>query len=174
MSFNLDEVKLDGYFEVVVNTHNPGTGGEQDADSDPTYRVYEEGNDTVLKTGTLSKRDDANTVGCYYARFQVQAVDGFEAGKRYFVRTRGVVNTVAGVTVHHFKVVAELSVDQLDQLVKLGEADLYVETTTTPWELHWREKGTVNVIQKKKLYQSDGSTPVTSANHLIGGQVHTT
>ncbi len=106
MSYFIGEIPIDGYVEFHQNTHNPATGAEADADALPTYRIYEENNDTVISNGNLAKRDDANTLGYYYARVQCTTGAGYEAGKLYFIRVRGVVGAVAGSTVHCFRCVA--------------------------------------------------------------------
>ena len=54
-------------------------------------------------------------------------------------------------------------------LLDRSEADLFVNTATSPWELQWREKGTTNVLFKKALYEADG-TAITTAAQLIGRQ----
>lgn len=92
-------VQIDGYWEVQFGTTRFDTGAATDADATPTYRVYEEGNDTVIASGDCAKRDDANTAGYYYARAQVTTAAGFEVGKRYFVRVAATVNSVAAADV---------------------------------------------------------------------------
>lgn len=91
--------KIDQYFEFTFNTQRFDTGAATDADSLPTYRVYEENNDTVLSTGDAAKRDDANTTGYYYVRAQCTAAAGYEVGKTYEVRVAATVNSVAGAGV---------------------------------------------------------------------------
>jgi hypothetical protein len=85
---------IDGTKTVYLNTHLPSTAAEGDADSLPTYRVYEEITDTTILTGTMAKLDDANTVGLYAARIALTAANGFEAGKEYGVRMRAIVETI--------------------------------------------------------------------------------
>jgi hypothetical protein len=103
----LGSVAINDYIEWEVNTHDPtADGAESDADALPTYRIYEENNNTVLLSGNLAKRDDANTLGYYYARIQATSVSGFEVGKRYYIRTRAVVTAIAGSKVDTFLCVA--------------------------------------------------------------------
>jgi hypothetical protein len=59
----------------------------------------------------------------------------------------------------------------LTNVKKILEADTYVDTTTTPWTLEYREKGTATVIHKKSLYQVTGAN-VTSSNQPVGRQTH--
>ena len=91
--------KIDQYFEFTFNTQRFDTGAATDADATPTWRVYEENNDTVIANDDCAKRDDANTTGYYYARGQCTAAAGYEAGKTYEVRVAATVNSVAGSAV---------------------------------------------------------------------------
>lgn len=91
--------KIDQYFEFTFNTQRFDTGAATDADSTPTYRVYEENNDTVIDSGNCSKRDDSNTTGYYYVRAQCTTALGYEVGKTYEVRIAATVNSVAGAGV---------------------------------------------------------------------------
>ena len=54
----------------------------------------------------------------------------------------------------------------------LLDADLYVDTTSEPWELQYRERGTSTIIMKKKLYQVTGDN-VTKVSQAVGRQIHT-
>jgi len=100
------EYQLNAYFEYHFNTQNPGTGNDSDADSLPTYRVYEDGEDTSLATGTAAKRDDANTTGYYTVRAQIVAATGYEVGKGYNVRVQTIVGGVTrSMVVGQFRVV---------------------------------------------------------------------
>lgn len=79
----------------TINTHSVLTGEQSDADSDPTYRVYEDETGTPILTGVMTKLDDAATLGFYSERIQLTAANGFEVGKSYTIR---IVATVASVT----------------------------------------------------------------------------
>lgn len=91
--------KLSGYWEFTFQTQRFDTGVATDADSTPTYRVYEENNDAVVESGNCAKRDDANTTGYYYCRSQVLSSVGYEVGKTYEVRVEATVNGVSGAAV---------------------------------------------------------------------------
>jgi len=105
--------KLDQYWELHVNTRNY-TSSAADADSLPTYRVYEEDNDTVIDSGNFAKRDDANTLGYYYARAQITAALGYEVGKTYYVRAAATVNSVSDAEpIGYFTVVPDTVWDAL-------------------------------------------------------------
>lgn len=73
------------------------TGAHVDADSVPTYQVYEQGGTTAIASlPAAAKRDDANTTGYYEAVVPLTTALGFEAGKTYNVRKLAVIG---GVTV---------------------------------------------------------------------------
>lgn len=78
-----------------ICTHNPDTGALTDADSAPTYRVYEDETATPILTGTMAKLDDANTLGFYTELLACTLANGFEANKTYTIYVEA---TVAGVT----------------------------------------------------------------------------
>jgi hypothetical protein len=54
----------------------------------------------------------------------------------------------------------------LDWLSDVGEGDIFIDTTATPWRLEIRVKGTETALITKELRQVDG-TAVTSASHLV-------
>lgn len=89
-SVPLDEVV---HFDVI--TSNPSTGAVSDADSTPTFDVYEEATDTgMLGATNLTKR--TSLTGNYRGTFTASAANGFEVGKWYNVIASATVNSVAG------------------------------------------------------------------------------
>jgi hypothetical protein len=85
----LDEVVV---FDVV--THEPSTGAISDADSTPTYSVFEETTDTpILSAQNFTKR--TGLTGNYRGSFTASTANGFEVGKWYSVIATA---TVDGVT----------------------------------------------------------------------------
>jgi hypothetical protein len=95
----IDEVV---HFDVVTST--PATGAAVDADSAPTFDVFEEGTDTpILDDQTMTKR--TSLTGNYRGSFTASAANGFEAGKWYSVVVSAVVGGVTGKCVaQHFRV----------------------------------------------------------------------
>lgn len=82
-------------FDVI--TSNPTTGAVSDADSTPTFAVYEEVTDTDIGVGgNLTKR--TSLTGNYRGQFTASSANGFEAGKFYNVICSATVNSVAGKT----------------------------------------------------------------------------
>jgi hypothetical protein len=85
-----------------INTHD-ATGAVTDADSTPTYAVYEEDNDTPIVTGNFTKR--TSLTGEYRASFTASAGNGFEAGKCYSVKAFATVDGIsAKATIMWFRV----------------------------------------------------------------------
>src|SRR5262245_53623492 len=105
MDVPLDEVV---YFDAV--THNPTTGAVSDADSTPSFEVFEESTDTDIGVGgNLTKR--TSKTGNYRGSFTASAANGFEVGKWYSVIGSATVNAVAGKGVlHKFRIVAAESI----------------------------------------------------------------
>lgn len=88
------------YFEAQTQ----GSSGPVDADSAPTYRVYEQGVTAPLLTGSMSLLDSTNTDGFYSANIALTAANGFERGKSYYIRKYGVVSTQPGAKVDTFRI----------------------------------------------------------------------
>lgn len=101
MDIPLDEVV---YFDCIVST--PATGAAVDADSTPTFAVYEEATDTDIGVGgNLTKR--TSLTGNYRGSFTASTANGFEAGKWYSVIASAVVGGVTGkVVARSFRIVA--------------------------------------------------------------------
>jgi hypothetical protein len=111
------------HFDVV--THNPSTGAVSDADSTPTFDVFEEATDTpILDDQNFTKR--TSLTGNYRGTFTASAANGFEAGKWYVVVASATVNSVAGKTVAmHFRVAPaenQAGVPKVDVTHALGTA----------------------------------------------------
>ena len=70
--------KIDDYLTFTCNTHTVTTGAATDADSVPTYRVYEDETGTPILTGSTALLDSVNTIGFYSERIQLTALNDFE------------------------------------------------------------------------------------------------
>lgn len=100
MDIPLDEVVL---LEVI--TSSPSTGAASDADSTPSYEVFEEITDTAILSGSFTKR--TSKTGDYRAQITLSAANGFEAGKWYSAVASATVSSVAAKCVaKHFRVIA--------------------------------------------------------------------
>lgn len=99
MDIPLDEVV---HFFVITRSLS---GGVSDADSEPTFEVFEEATDTAILSGTTTKR--TGKTGSYRGTSTLSAANGYEVGKWYQVT---ITATVGGVTekldVKTFRVVA--------------------------------------------------------------------
>ena len=100
--------KIDDYLTFCCNTHDPDTGVATDADSVPTYRVYEDETGTPILTGSMAFLDAANTTGFYSERIQLTTANGFEKGKCYTVYIAATVDSDPGTTHHNFQIEAEV------------------------------------------------------------------
>lgn len=95
-----------GPWELTFQTQNAG-GTAVDADALPLFRVYAQGNDTVIVAGTAAKKDDANTTGYYAASGTAGTASGYAVGTWYDVRVAGTVSgTAAAGVIGSFLVVA--------------------------------------------------------------------
>jgi len=96
----IDEVV---YFDAITST--PSTSAAVDADSAPTFAVYEEATDTaILDAQTMTKR--TALTGNYRGTVTASAANGFEAGKWYSVVATGIVGGVTGkCVVKNFRIV---------------------------------------------------------------------
>lgn len=99
--------KIDDLLTFTVNTHTTA-GVATDADSAPSYRVYEDETATPLLTGTMATLDAANTDGHYSEQITLSAANGFEKGKCYAIRIQATVSGVTGATVRNFQIEAEV------------------------------------------------------------------
>ena len=86
-----------------ICTHDPDTGILTDADSAPSYRVYEDETSTPILTGTMSKLDDVNTTGLYTEAIACTADNGFEVGKTYTIYIEATVDSDTGGICYGFQ-----------------------------------------------------------------------
>lgn len=73
---------------------NANTGAVVDADSTPTWEVFEDDNDTPILTGNATKR--TSKTGDYRVTFTASAANGFENGKYYNLVASATVATIVG------------------------------------------------------------------------------
>lgn len=106
--------KIDDLLTFAVNTHNASTGAQTDADSAPSYRVYEDETGTPILTGTMALLDDTNTTGFYSEQITLSTANGFEKGKTYNIRIAATVAGITGSAVRTFQVEAEVDANRLN------------------------------------------------------------
>lgn len=111
---HLGSWKIDDNLTFPCNTHSPTTGAGTDADSVPSYRVYEDETGTPLLTGSMAKLDDDNTIGFYTEQIALSAANGFEKGKSYTIYVSATVSSVTGTMSHSFQIEAEVDANRLN------------------------------------------------------------
>jgi len=100
------EVIISKNLTFSITTHDPDTGVVTDADSAPTYRVYEDETSTAITNGTMTKLDDANTTGFYSEQLSCTADNGYEANKTYTIYIEATVDSDKGAISYGFTAVA--------------------------------------------------------------------
>ena len=103
------ECEIGDNLTFSICTHDPDTGVLTDADSAPSYRVYEDETATAILTGSLAKLDDSNTTGFYTETIAVTTANGFENGKTYTVYIEATVDSDTGGIAYAFKATDYLS-----------------------------------------------------------------
>lgn len=88
-----------------VCTHDPDTGVLTDADSVPTYRIYEDETSTPVLNDVMAKLDDANTTGFYTETITCSIANGFENNKSYTIYIEATVGGDTGGICYGFKAV---------------------------------------------------------------------
>lgn len=112
--------KLDDQITFTVTTHSPTNGSGQDADSVPTYHVYEDETSTPLVTGSMALLNGSNTIGFYSEQFQPTIALGFEKGKSYNIYIQAVVGSVTGTITRNFQIEAEVDANTVSVPVTAG------------------------------------------------------
>jgi len=103
------EVTLGNNLTFSICTHDPDTGILTDADSAPTYRVYEDETATAILTGTMTVLDTSNTTGFYTELIACSVANGFETGKSYTIYIEATVDSDKGGIAYSFGVVGTTS-----------------------------------------------------------------
>jgi hypothetical protein len=100
------EVAIGDNLTFTVTTHSPTPpGAAADADSPPTYRVYEAETGTPIITGSMAKLDDADTTGFYSESIECSSANGFEDGKSYTIYVEAVMDAATFATSYGFRAV---------------------------------------------------------------------
>lgn len=100
---------IDDNLTFYATTSRFDTGNGTDADSAPTYRVYEEETATPLLTGSMALLDSSNTAGFYSEQIALTTANGFERSKCYAIYLAGTVNSVNGVDCRVFQIGAKVN-----------------------------------------------------------------
>jgi hypothetical protein len=100
---HLGSWKIDDVITFHAQTTS-AAGAVTDADSAPTYRIYEDETGTPIVTGTMALLDSSNTDGWYSEQITLSAANGFEKGKSYAIRMLAPVGGVSSATYHTFQI----------------------------------------------------------------------
>lgn len=102
------EVTIGDTLVFSICTHDPDTGILTDADSAPSYRVYEDEGTIALLTGTMNEMIDAGgaglTTGFYTGSITCSAGNGFEQNKTYTIYIEATVDSDTGGIAYSFKI----------------------------------------------------------------------
>src|SRR3972149_6324440 len=98
--------KVDDLYTFTLSVN--GSSGAVDADSVPSYRVYEDETGTAILTGSMTKLDDANTTGYYSEQLILSAANGLEKGKSYNIIMCAAVSSITHCATESFQVEAEV------------------------------------------------------------------
>ena len=148
---------INDYITFYINTHNTSTGAASDADSAPTYRIYEDETGTAIVTGSMSLLDDSNTTGFYSERIQLLSSTGYEKGKSYVIYISATVNSITGTTNHTFQIQA--NVDSKTVSDKTGYS---ITGTVTVGTNNDKTGYTVSTVQDKTGYSLSVTPPTAS------------
>ncbi len=121
--------KIDDNLTFVANTHRFDTGAATDADSAPSYYVYEDETTTALLSGSMAKLDDTNTTGFYSEQIALTAANGFEKGKSYSIYISATVNSITGTTNHTFQIEAEVDANTVSPTVNADVVSISGDST---------------------------------------------
>ena len=146
--------KIDDDIVFYANTHRFDTGAATDADSPPSYRVYEMETSTPILTGSMALLDGSNTAGFYSEQITLSAANGFEKGKSYAIYIQATVNSVIAATHHTLQIEAEVDANRLNW------ANIDGPTTT------------VDLSGTTVKTATDIATQITALNNLSAAQVN--
>ncbi len=127
----LGKWEIDDALTFTVTTHDATTGVSTDADSVPSYRVYEDETGTAILTGSMAKLDDANTTGFYSEAITLSSANGFEVGKSYSIIISATVDSNTGATNRSFQVQAAVATAAALATVDSNVDAILVDTGTT-------------------------------------------
>lgn len=97
-----------------ITTHDPDTGQSANVSATPTYRIYEDVNETAISNGIMddgtgagqNEFDDGNTTGHYLKLIACTIVNGYEVNKNYTIYVSATVDSDPGAISFTFKVIA--------------------------------------------------------------------
>jgi len=93
-------------------------GAFVDADSLPTYDIYEGDDEDTILSGTMPKFDDDNTTGLYAKTIEISEANGFEQYKSYTINIETTVNGASVAQTYSF------IVGGTEYIVNIDKSDL--------------------------------------------------
>jgi len=89
-----------------ITTRSSTTGAPADADTAPSYSIYEDETNTAILTGTMTKPDALKT-GFYTEQIAVSTANGFEIYKTYTVLVEATVSGILGNKTFNFVCISQ-------------------------------------------------------------------
>lgn len=152
--------KINDNLTFTVVTHTPATGAVTDADSPPTYRVYEDETGAAILNGSMTKLDDANTTGHYSEQIALSAGNGLEKGKSYNIYIEATVGGIAGATTKSFQIEAEVDANIVSD--KTG----YALAVTPPTAVQNRQEMDNNSTQLTAIKAKTDNLPEVNQKNV--------
>jgi len=91
-----------------ITTHAPDTGTLSDADTAPTYKIYDDADNSLVESGTMVKIDA--TEDGFYSESLSCDTPNFEEGKTYTLCIKATVDGDTGGMVYGFSTHEEISI----------------------------------------------------------------
>lgn len=110
--------KLEDITYVTVQTSSVTTGAATDAETAPTWRMYEDNTTTPVTTGSFTTLN--SLAGFYVAPITLAAAIGYEKGKSYSLRVAATVGGVIGADVHSLQIEAEVDANAISTSAPAG------------------------------------------------------
>ena len=152
-------VELEDTLVFSITSHDPDTGVLTDADSAPTYRIYEDETATPILNDVMAKLDDANTTGFYTESITCSAANGFEDGKTYTIYIEATVDSDTGGITYGFKATTTSTL----------LAAIKAKTDNQPAGIP--KNVALSNFKFLMLLSSDGETPATGVSGTITAEI---
>lgn len=120
------QIEANHTFRVKTRTLSGSYMVPADADSAPSYSVYEGETTPAILTGTMTKFD--SKTGYYSEEIACTAANGFEIGKSYNIRIEATVSSVTDFAMRCIEVTPAWSVNEVTELKTI----LGITDTGTP------------------------------------------
>lgn len=134
-----DQITINKRLVFSITTHNSSSGSVENADAEPTYRIYDLNGTQVYPPdnlpGSMTRVDEINTVGFYAGEVICNDTNGFDENTNYTLYIEASVEGDVGAISYEFEVVAEpdysFNIDTTDLIVAIREYLANVEVRPT-------------------------------------------